>query len=69
MPVIVEGVTATEASGEDVNIAEPDILPEVAVRVTEPAVSAEANPFDPSAVLTETAALFDELHVTDVVRS
>lgn len=67
--VKVAGVTAIEASGEDVIAAEPDIFPEVAVTVTEPAVTAVATPFDPSVVPTETTAILDEPHATDVVRS
>lgn len=68
MMVEVSGDTEIETNGEDVNAVDPEMFPEVAVMVTEPAVSAEAVPFGPVA-LKEITVLFDELHETDVVKS
>lgn len=68
MLVEVSGDTVIETSGEDVNAVDPEMFPEVAVMVVDPAVSAEATPFGPAA-LNETTALFEELHETDVVKS
>jgi hypothetical protein len=68
MLVTFAGVTAMETNAADVNATEPDTFPEVAVMVAEPAAIAVTAPFEPSALLTEAAPPFDELHTTDAVR-
>lgn len=67
--VEVSGVIEIEVNADEVRAADPDILPEVAVIVTEPAVTAVTSPLDPSAVPTVATPLVVELHTTDVVRS
>lgn len=69
MLVRLAGVTVMETSAADVKVVVPDTVPEVAVMVIEPAAIAAAAPFEPSALLIEATAGFDELHTTDVVRS
>ena|SRR5208283_3145534 len=61
------GVTAidTSVAGVTVRRVEPEMLPDVALIVVEPAASAETFPLE-STVATDTA---DELHATDAVRS
>ena len=65
------GVTAmdTSVAGVIVSEVEPDMLPDEAVIVVEPAAADVANPFEPAALLIEATAPVDELHVTVVVRS
>jgi hypothetical protein len=64
------GVMARETSvaAVTVSVDEPVTLPNVAVRVEGPTLAPVARPLDPPALLT-TAAAFDALHVTAVVRS
>lgn len=69
MLVTFAGVTPMDANAADVSVVVVDIFPDVAVIVTEPAVTAATSPFEPAALLMEATALFDELHTTDVVRS
>jgi hypothetical protein len=45
------------------------MLPDVAVIVVEPVAMAEANPFEPAALLIVAMPVLDELQVTAVVRS
>lgn len=60
MDVNVAGVT--------VSIVVPDMLPDVAVTVVDPASTDVANPFDPAALLIVAIPVLDELQVTAVVR-
>jgi hypothetical protein len=59
----------TSIAGVTVRAVDPDMLPDVAVIVVEPVAMAEANPFEPAALLIVAAARADELQVTAVVRS
>jgi len=65
------GFTAmdTSVAGVTVSNVEPDMLPDVAVIVVEPADADVANPFEPDELLMAATAEVDELHVTDAVRS
>jgi len=51
-----------------VSVAVPEILPEIAVIVVEPAATEVANPFDPAALLMAATAVADDIQVADVVR-
>ena len=64
------GETARETSvaGVTVSVAVPEMLPEVAVIVVEPAATEVANPFDPAALLMAATAVADDIQVADVVR-
>ena len=64
------GITAmeTSAAGVTVNPVEPDMLPTVAVIVTEPVASVEARPLEPEALLIEATLLSEEPQVTELVR-
>ncbi len=66
----VRGVMAIEikVAGDTVNMVDPDILPDVAVIVAEPAATGVASPFEPAALLMAATAVVDEPHVTFVVR-
>jgi hypothetical protein len=55
--------------GVTVSVAVPDTLPEVAVMVLEPTAAAVAFPLVPDVLLIVATAVFDELQVTDVVRT
>jgi hypothetical protein len=50
-------------------VAVPETLPDTAVIVVDPAITAVASPFESDALLTVAAPVLDELHVTVVVRS
>ena len=65
------GVTASDVStgGVTVSVVEPLIEPEVALMVVVPAPVLVACPCVPEALLIVATAVFDELHVTVVVRS
>ena len=65
------GVTAMETSVAEVTISvvEPDILPDVALIVVEPAAAEVANPLEPAALLMAATAAVDEFQVAVVVRS
>ena len=64
------GVTAmdTSVAGDTVSIVVPDMLPDVAVIVAEPAATDVAKPFDPAALLIVAIPVLDEFQVADVVR-
>jgi len=62
------GITEMDATVADVNVVEPEMLPEVAIIVVEPAVTAVASPLVPweSPIVATPAS--DELHVTEAVK-
>jgi hypothetical protein len=59
----------TSAAGVTVSVVEPDILPETAVIVVEPAPAEVATPLVPTALLIDAMPVDNELHVTNVVMS
>jgi hypothetical protein len=59
----------TSVAGVTVSVVEPDVLPNVAVIVVEPAVTDVARPLEPAALLTVATPAVSEFQVTDVVRS
>jgi hypothetical protein len=65
------GVTAMDTSIAEVTVrvADPDMLPDVAVIVVEPTATDVAKPLEPAALLTAATPAADEFQVTDVVRS
>jgi len=65
------GATSIDSRIADVTVSvvRPDTAPIVAVMVAEPGLTDVARPLEPVALLTTTAAAFDELHVADAVRS
>jgi hypothetical protein len=65
------GVTAMDTRVAEVTVSEvdPDMLPDVAVIVAEPAAIALANPSEPAALLIVARNSADESQVTAVVRS
>jgi hypothetical protein len=65
------GVTTmdTSVAGVTVSMVDPDILPDVAVIVVEPAAAEVASPLVPAVLSTAATAAADELQVTDSVRS
>ena len=65
------GFTAMDTSVAEVTVSkvEPDMLPDVAVIVVEPADTEEVNPLEPAALLMPATAASDELQVTVVVTS
>jgi len=74
VPAAIEGfigVTAieTRVAGVTVSVVDPEMLPEVAVIIVEPAAAEVANPLEPAALLIVAAPVFDELQVAAVVRS
>lgn len=64
------GVIARDRSVADVTVSvvDPDVLPDVAVIVVEPAATDVALPFEPAALLMAAIVVADDFHVTDVVR-
>jgi hypothetical protein len=64
------GVIAIETSVAEVTVrvVEPDILPDVAEIVVEPAFTEVANPLEPPALLIAATPAFDEFQVIAVVR-
>jgi hypothetical protein len=64
------GVTAMETSVTEVTASEvdPEILPDVAVIVVEPAATEVVNPLEPAALLMAAIVAADDFQVTDVVR-
>ncbi len=64
------GVTARETSvaGVTVRVVDPDMLPDPAVIVVEPAAAGVATPLEPAALLIVATPVLEELQVTDVVR-
>jgi hypothetical protein len=65
------GVTVMDTSVAEVTVSvdDPDILPDTAVIVVEPAATAVASPLEPAELLTAATAAAEELQITDVVRS
>jgi hypothetical protein len=65
------GVTAMDTSVAEftVSVEDPDIPPDVALIVVEPAVTDVAKPLEPAALLMVATPAVDEFQVTDVVRS
>jgi hypothetical protein len=59
----------TSVAGVTVNVVDPDLLPNVAVIVVEPAVTDVARPLEPDALLMVATPAVSEFQVTDVVRS
>jgi hypothetical protein len=64
------GVTAIDTSVAEVTVSvvNPDILPDVAVIVVEPAATDVAKPLELAALLMDATPAVDELQVTAVVR-
>jgi len=64
------GVTAMDTSVAEVTVStvDPDIFPDVAVIVVEPAATEVASPLDPAALLMDATLPVDEFQVTAVVR-
>jgi hypothetical protein len=64
------GVTVMDTSVAEVTVSavDPDVLPDVAVIVVEPAATDVANPLEPAALLIAATPAADELQITDVVR-
>jgi hypothetical protein len=58
-----------EDMAADVSVAEPETVPDVAVMVDTPTVSAFTIPFESSKLLTDATPPFDELHTAEVVMS
>ncbi len=65
------GVTPIVTSVADVTVRVvlPEMVPDVAVMVVDPAVKGVVRPLEPPVLLTVATAVFDELQVTDAVRS
>jgi hypothetical protein len=65
------GVTVMETSVAEVTVSvvDPDILPDVALIVVEPAVADVAKPLEPAVLLMAATPAVDEFQVTAVVRS
>jgi hypothetical protein len=59
----------TSVAGVTVRVVDPDMPPEVAVIVVDPAATEEADPLEPAALLIAATPVLDELQVTAVVRS
>jgi hypothetical protein len=65
------GFTAMDSSVAEVTVSEvePDMPPDAAEIVVEPAAAKVANPLEPAALLMAATAAVDELQVTVIVRS
>jgi hypothetical protein len=63
--VIVMDTSVAEVT---VSMVDPDLLPDVAVIVVEPAATGVAKPLEPAALLMVATPAVDEFQVTDVVR-
>jgi hypothetical protein len=63
------GVTAIDATADEVSVTEPVTAPYVAVISVEPGVWAVASPFELGALLMVAMLVSSELHVTHVVKS
>ena len=68
MLVGLAGVTEMDATAADVSVVEPEMVPDVAVIVVEPVVTAVASPLAPWESPMVATPVFDELHVTEAVR-
>lgn len=68
--VKVAGVTSIDSSttGVTVSVVDPEMLPEVAVIVVEPACTAVASPLEPARLLMVAILVFDEFQATNEVR-
>jgi hypothetical protein len=55
-------------AGFTVSVVDPEMLPDAAVIVVEPAATDVARPFEPAALLTVATPVLDELQVTAAVR-
>jgi hypothetical protein len=64
--VIVMDTSVAEVT---VSVVDPDMLPDVAVTVVEPADAEVANPLEPAALLMAATAVADELQFTTAVKS
>ncbi len=66
----LRGVTEIDVSvaAVTVNEVDPDMLPDVAVIVVEPAATGVATPLEPAALLIAATPVLEELQVTVVVR-
>ena len=64
------GLTDMDKSvvGVTAKVVDPDMLPDVAVIVVEPAATDVANPLEPAALLMAATPAADEFQVTAVVR-
>jgi hypothetical protein len=64
------GVTVmdTSVAAVTVSVVDPDILPDVAVIVVEPAATEVASPLEPAALLMVATPAVDDFQVTPVVR-
>jgi hypothetical protein len=69
--VALIGVTAREVSvaGVTVRVVDVETAPDVALMMVEPAATEIADPFDPAALLIVATVVFEELQVTEAVRS
>jgi len=67
----LEGVTDSDESvaGVTVSVVEPATLPAVAMIVAVPAARQDVSPLEPAALLIVDTVAFEELQVTDAVRS
>jgi len=52
-----------------VKVVDPEMLPDTAVIVVDPATAGVANPLEPAALLIVATPVLDELQVTTAVRS
>jgi hypothetical protein len=59
----------TSVAGVTVRVVDPDMPPEVAVIVVDPAATEEADPLEPAALLIAATPVLDKLQVNAVVRS
>ena len=59
----------TSVAAVTVSVVDPDMLPDVAVIVVEPAATDVARPLEPAALLMVATPVVNEFQVTDVVRS
>jgi ABC-type amino acid transport system permease subunit len=58
----------TSVAAVTVNVVLPEISPNVAVIVVPPTLNEVASPLKPTALLMVATPVFEEVHVTDVVR-
>ena len=73
VPLAIEaetGVTDIDVSvaAVTVKVVEPEMLPNVALIVVDPAATGVARPLEPAALLIVAAAVLEEFQVADVVR-
>ena len=58
----------TRVAGVTVRVVDPEMLPEVAVIVTDPRLMPLASPLEPDALLTDATVLSEDVQLTDAVR-